>query len=432
MPVPFVNLIEAEDTAANVVRCAKAIDEEAPLLLECVRHISTLNLPKAEARLHPLIRDWGLSIPLDLYLYNKGLTFVPLILPSQWMEYILCNKPSIALGGFARDHPARAQLLQSFWSAFRHEEPDHAVFSERPQELSNCVPYMLYSDEGRGLRKAPLMLIAMETVLSTASYTKFEKLRVPREKWCSELFQDIQMHTGHLSSYLSRILVGVIPHNLYKGKRNTLYHDVMKLIAEDMASIFRNGIQVEGERFYPTFIACKGDAPALVKIFRLQRSFQHWSGTKGICAFCHAGQATHEWEDLSEQATWRSTLHATRPWSATAPSCLANVPFSDRPERAIRNDLLHLVKLGVSRHFVASAIVCLGEWGAFAGSPAGGSVEGMLNAAYNDFLYCCKSEVRQTANLKNFTKDLMHWPRRSSFPFGGLLELKIARCFLLL
>ena len=83
---------------------------------------------------------------------------------------------------------------------------------------------------------------------------------------------------------------------------------------------------------------------------------------------------------------------------------------------------MHMVKLGIARHFLASAIVCLGEWSIFDEGGKILSVEGLLDTVHQDFEYCCKRELKQTANLKQFTKDLLHWPRRSSYPFGGFLS----------
>ena len=272
------------------MRCAKALEEEAPLLLECIREISIVNLPKAESRLHPLIRGWGLAVPLDLYIFMRGLLAVPMIRPSQWFEYLLCRKSSILLGGFETQHPATPGFLRSFWEAYRGEEPQHRVFQDHPSDLDKCVPYFLFNDEGRGHRKRPLQIVALETVFSVSSFEKFEKLKAHPSTWTSTMFQEIQQHTVKGSSYTSRILLYVLPHNLYKGKKNRLWDLVMDTVTRDMEQLFHHGVQVDGTTFYPVLIGAKGDSPALIKLFKLDRSFTRWQGKVGVCPFCLAGQ----------------------------------------------------------------------------------------------------------------------------------------------
>ncbi|CAE7875397.1 unnamed protein product [Symbiodinium necroappetens] len=244
-------------------------------------------------------------------------------------------------------------------------------------------------------------------------------LKAHPSTWTSTMFQGIQQHTVKGSSYTSRILLYVLPHNLYKGKKNRLWDLVMDTVTRDMEQLFHRGVQVDGATFYPVLIAAKGDSPALIKLFKLGRSFTRWEGKAGVCPYCLAGQPGIPWEDLTKTAAWRSTRYTTRPWSRQHPPSIASVPFSDVPERCIRPDLMHMVKLGIGRHFLASAIVCLGEWSIFDDGNKILSVEGLLDTVHQDFEYCCKHELKQTANLKQFTKDLLHWPRRSSYPWGG-------------
>ena len=342
---------------------------------------------------------------------------MPMIRPSQWFEYVLCRKSQILLGGFAKNHPATPGFLQAFWDAYRGEEPQHVVFQDHANDLQRCVPFFLFNDEGRGHRKTPIQVVALESVFNVSSFKKFEKLKPHPSTWTSTMFQEIQQHTGSGSSYLSRILLYVLPHNLYKGKTNRLWDLVMDTVTRDMEQLFHHGVQVDGATFYPVLIGAKGDAPALVKLFKLSRSFTRWQGQKGVCMYCLAGQQGLPWEDLTKTAAWRATQYTTRPWSSQHPPGIAAVPFSAAPERCIRSDLMHLVKLGIGRHFLASAIVCLGEWAIFPDGEK--SVQALFDSAHEDFEFCCKHEIHQTANLKQFTKDLFHWSRRSAYPWGG-------------
>ena len=56
---------------------------------------------------------------------------------------------------------------------------------------------------------------------------------------------------------------------------------------------------------------------------------------------------------------------------------------------------MHLVKLGVARHLIASCVVALGDWDIFTGSAA--SIAALLELSHNDFVWCCKHEIKANA-----------------------------------
>ena len=90
------------------------------------------------------------------------------------------------------------------------------------------------------------------------------------------------------------------------------------------------------------------------------------------------------------------------------------------PENVFRSDAMHLIKLGIGRHFLASAVVVLGDFDVYNGSASG--VAKLLEYAHKDFMYTCKQEVHQTPNLKQFTREGFHGPRRTSYPLGGSMD----------
>ena len=212
----------SQDTAINIVRFAQAVEKEAPLLLACVRDISSVDLHRVEASLHKLIRSWNMCVPLNIYYLNRGLLFMPQIRAKTWFEYLLDRKAEIIFGGFPLNHPARQFLLETFWSAYQHEEPEHRVYTDHSSRLGRCFPYYIFADEGRGLRKAPVQVVALETVLNVTTYKKFlSKMRGrPENSWRGDqqLFLEASDHTGHGSSFCSRLLLYILPHGVYKGK----------------------------------------------------------------------------------------------------------------------------------------------------------------------------------------------------------------------
>ena len=410
---------EHKDTAANVVRFAKAIEEEQPMLLQGVRSLSASTLAHAETGLHRVIRQWGLSLPIDLYYFNKGILFAPMCKPSKVLEYYLCRKPGVIFGGFPRGHPGLDTFIEAFWAAYQLEDSDHLVYQTHSHRLKRCFPVMLYADEGRGLRKAPIQVVGLETAWGQKSFGNCQEL-AESKGWTFETCWQGSDHTGRGSSLVSRLLLYVLPHRAYKKKQKQFWYDVFGAAVEDLADLFTSGIQdALGETWFPIVIGMKGDSPALNKAGHFTRSFQRIQGSRGVCHLCLAGKPGHgDWEDMSSSAPWLGTLFSERPWTRQKPSCLLPIPFSvQAPEKIFRSDCMHLVKLGIARHFIASTVVALGDWGFIPGTED--SVAALLELSHDDFVWCCKHEIKQTPNLKMFSKEGFHWGRRTCFPYGG-------------
>ena len=384
-------------------------------MLRGVATLSAVKLPHAEESIHEVISEWGFTLPLELYIWQRGLVSAPMLRTGTWFEYLLVRHPGILLGGFPLKHPALPGFLRAFWKAFEYDEPNHAIYTVHSNNLDACIPICFYGDEGRGVRKSPIQITALETLFGQNCFQDFLKLE--KKSWSEETMWHIQHHTSSGSSLLSRLLLYVLPNKTYKGKRNRVWYEVCEQVGRDLAAAFTDGVRVGNKQYYLVLVGVKGDAPALCKTGRMVRTFQHLSGPGGICLHCLAGRANIPWEDFGPSAAWRATMYQERPWSSRQPSCLHMVPYSDTPERMFRSDCLHLVKLGVARHFLASSIVLLGEWQEFNNNMD--SVEQIFASSQADFFWSCKTELKQTPHMKGFTKDLFHWPRRSTFPWGG-------------
>ena len=391
-------------------------------MLAGVRQFAVQTLPHAESGLHGVIQQWGMTLPIELYFFNRGLIYAPMLKPSSWLAYLLCKKPGIVFGGFPRNNPFLGDFLTSFWEAYRYEDPDHTIFRDHSHHLSKCFPYTLFGDEGRGLRKAPVQVVALEMVFNVSTYAVFEKaLRAARGRCDLQLLREVQAHTGHGNSLTSRLLLYVLPHTAYKAKLKNVWFEVLDVVIKDLAGLYTSGINVDTDTFYPILIGVKGDAPALNKMGQFTRSFNRIHGGSGICHHCLAGKGPYVWEDVTSNPNWLPTCYQERPWTAEKPSCVLPIPYSiSAPEKVFRSDPMHLVKLGIGRHYVASSIVALGDLNVF--NDTGASIARFLEAAHIDFTWCCKREIRQTPNLKQFTREGFHWTKRSAYPFGGCMD----------
>ncbi len=393
---------------------AKTIEKENPGSLRGLNVLSRLNLGHAEARLHQVIKDWGLTLPIDISIVRHGLLYVPMIRLPKWWDYILNYKPEIVLGGFPLDHSLRPALLTTFWSVYQQEDPHHPIFTTHQENLGHCIPYWLFGDEGRGHRKAPIQIFAWETCFGLATFNQWEKHGKDLFN-----FREVYQQTSKGSSFNSRILLAVMPHTMYCRKESKhVWHKILGEIGKNATELFNTGIQVGKVTYYPIALGMKGDAPALVKAGKLTRSFYNLGSETGMCPHCRGGQPNVPWEDMGLTARWIQTIGEEKPFSADQ-SALSDIPCNRFfPEGFYVQDPFHVFKLGIGRHFVASCIVVLMHWGYWPGGLE--NVVDLLRRAHDDFAFCCKRELyHATPHIKHFTKENFHYPQFGSFPNGG-------------
>ena len=306
---------------------------------------------------------------------------------------------------------------------YAEEDPQHPVLHHHKDHLERVIPYFLFSDEGRGYRKSPVMIWAAEAVLGIATKAKYEEMKTKGLlAKCGELFclLDSQQHTAKFSSLKSRFLLAILPHQWYRNKRKHVYYNTFDAIAKRCANLFWSGACIGGVQYYGAMIGIKGDSPALIKLGRLNRAFNRIAGgaTKGMCHLCLGGFGATGWEDMSDQADWIGTIGAKRPWAESRESEWMQIPHSPVfPEDYFRNDPFHVCKIGIIRHFGASAIVVMASWNVWPGESK--AVLQSLDRAYCDFDYCCRMELCQVPHVKAFTRDILHFVNHEAFPVAG-------------
>ena len=123
------------------------------------------------------------------------------------------------------------------------------------------------------------------------------------------------------------------------------------------------------------------------------------------------------WEDVSLSPTWLPSIGAKRPWNEQRPPSTVLIPFCQwAPERLHQSDMMHVVKLGIGRHFCASTLVVLSHWECFP-CPNRNIVD-RLASGYQDFWAGCK-QMRATPHVKSFSREMLHFPNERAFPYGG-------------
>lgn len=388
-----------EDAASHIVDLAKTIEKESPGSLRGLGALSRLNLGHAEARLHQLIKDWGLTIPVEISFVRRGLLYLPMIRLTSWFRYILQRKPEKLLGGFCLDGPILPKVLTTFWQQFEQEEPNHDVFLAYRTgriRLDQCIPYWLFGDEGRGHRKAPLQIFAFESAFGVGTIKAWWESKNAKDPKFVDAFQQ----TAKGSSFDSRFLLAVMPHTMYcKKECKHTWRQALEEISKDAEALFSNGVMIGKNTYYGVPLGLKGDAPALVKAGKLSRSFYNLGSQHGMCPHCRGGQPGFPWEDMSSQAKWIQTIGEEPPWNNNR-SPLSSLPCNQLfPEGFYVQDPFHVFKIGIGRHFVASCVILLMEWNYFPGDAQ--NVPARFARAHDDFVYACRQELKHATPTSN-------------------------------
>ena len=237
-----------------------------------------------------------MTVPVPFYicqkllLREKTLLSQPMVLVHTWFRYLLVNRSHLLLGGFSLGEQQTVQFLKAFWAMYRSEHPDHAVFREHGDHLHRCVPFTLFQDEGRSLRKSPILICAMECIFGQSTINRFKDALKAGAGLSDESLLDCMMHTGRGSSLNSRFLLYALPHAAYRGKlRKSFWYDCWKMVPESCREVFYDGVQCRGQTYYGVCLGIKGDSPALAKCGNLTRTFMHLGHLKGVCPWCMAG-----------------------------------------------------------------------------------------------------------------------------------------------
>lgn len=220
----------------------------------------------------------------------------------------------------------------------------------------------------------------------------------------------------------------VFLYNVYLGLRRGVPW-LLERVAVSLKRLFHEGLTVRGTCYTFALIAVKGDQKWHIAIANLVRHY----GTRGrkrsleMCYECGAGAPNVPYEDVRSSAKWRRTCYRTRPWMEQPP--LAVVPFEgDRAEYLYKRDVFHIMRLGLLRHWVGSALVSLIQWGqtfSIEGEPNNADIQ--LTRAHSSFkLYCLA--VRKTPALRSFSRNLFNWPNTSTAPWANV---KASDCVLL-
>ena len=421
----------AEAPAKHVVQLAQVEVRRNPNTTPEMRRFSQIRIEDAEVGVHQVLRDYGMSCPLDIEYVNLGdkeLKQFPYIKLSTWLKYLGIRRISRQLVGTSSLNKMKTVLLE-FWSRYEKINPQHEVFqmaASQQVQLKFTIPYFSHSDEGRSYKKEALWIFSCHGCIGrgTQSYLKLQKHKAK--------LQRNQMGLNFVgNSWSNQFLIATMLRELSNDNPDAL-QSLLSLFAEDAAALATEGIFTpEGQQLWFIHLGTKGDLPALSKCGSFKRSFSHCprapSSKKacgGICHQCLAGQEhsvepameAFPYEDLSEKPCWEPTRDVKEPWEVI-PRLLSGQPTNPaQRSRFFRFDIWHIFHLGVAKHFLGSAFVTIVESNLPALAPYR-SVDAkfqFLTGIYKDY---CKNK-KLPMWTRELSRDAFQWPQSSAQPIG--------------
>ena len=375
--------------------------------------------------------------------------------PPSWLAYIMSTDPGLLTG------PGDAESnLRNFWNSFRQSHPHHELYlSPHLQCMERVLPIILHGDEGRGLKKGKVMVTSLQSPLGSTP-----RPRLPCD--CCEVLSRAphlpqygvgddpdpyslspeaqaclrEQNTNYRgSTWLSRWLLFSLGSWIYL-KRPEILETMVARVASDLRSLFFEGVEIQGRRFYAACIGVKGDLDYHRQVYALLRSYAHVGThhTGSICHACLAGGQGPMFEDYSELPGWVLTNFASRPWDTNIPApSLVQIPSYPAPEELIQLDPFHVLKMGVGRSVAGGILVflCRRKYFDYPGSTT--NFPDRLDRAHTSFRMFCSAEKLYPA-LRSFSKAFLNMKSFASAPWTAtkgadtMLMIRWLRFFLAL
>lgn len=363
---------------------------------------------------------------------DGGIITLPIHLPSSWLKVLLADHVFLLAGGVDKN---LGDQLEAFWTCYRSYQGGHAAFQKSKEELRATIPILVHGDEGRHVKKSNWMVCTIETVLGLDVDKKLRKGpclchldgalsrfgdtgagQLGDENFSRATALAGEQHVNDAGQeFLSKYLCFSMSSLQYKKDR-TLLTKAFQKIADDLTSLYNEGIQVQGQRYYCATLGVKGDLKFHHQIGNLSRSYYN-TGTRQdipMCSLCMAGHPAVTFEDVTDDAVWLSTMYTQKPW-LHAPA-LATIPFEPGCEEGIfRLDLFHVWKCGLGRDLTGSTLILMCQLGYLDFEPGDAcNLPARLNRAHSLFRLWAQASHRSPA-LHSFSKQLLNYKNEQSF-----------------
>ena len=395
---------------------------------------SRVRLEDAETGVHRVLRDSGFTAPVDIDVLDLGVPKYkrfPYIKLSTWVQHLLdTNRLARQFAGVPTIQKMRP-VLSEFWRRFKQIHPNHGVFDLAESgslSLETTIPFFSHTDEGRSYKHLPIWILSSHGAIGrgTRLYLAAGKHRAPLRRNSMGLnFAGKSWATNYMFAAVMKTVSLDCPDAISQ---------LVAQYADDVRMLLEQGIRSrDGQtQIWMAHIATKGDLPALVKLGGLKRSYSNVprgpaskKACQGICHLCLAGQEADPargvgavpFEDVRPNADWTSTIAQELPWDRNAPPPILGGLHLQVEEQIkfFSTDLWHNVHLGVCKHFVASAIVCIAE------SRLGALPDGSMEVKFKwltDIYRAYFRSQNMTPFVSELSRDTLNFPASTASPLG--------------
>lgn len=413
---------------AVAIRTAKAVAEEVPEVSKSsLGRLAEMGEKNSERDVHRLTKKFKLTLPVQMSTFKVGREQIHYIKMTAWAQFLLSRNLWHHLAGL--DSPDMDKCQQTwtlFWERFKKMRPSHEVFGRPGFDFSRCCGLLLHGDEGRGLRKSAVLVLAAHSILGYGIRTSRKSNK-----------DDVHKLNYLKSTWVTRFLLGILPKSMYSmdenagqddecddgGFQSDVYEGLLNVVAKDLRHLFEHGIvnPLDGQRYFFCIVNVMGDWPFIQRAGHLARSFynaaKHARASqttipKGICHRCLADRPGCVWEDFeSIPPPWEPSMNTESPF-ITEP-CLLQLPhMRNDPAELFSWDLFHTWHIGCGKTFLGTAIIVLATSCIFAGG-----VDKRLELLTERF-QIWRDRMRLKPHIRKLSKENLSWPTTTSYPSG--------------
>ncbi|CAE7949237.1 unnamed protein product [Symbiodinium sp. KB8] len=316
---------------------------------------------------------------------------------------LLRNYPKLLFFGHDYKDLKRVEgSLEEFWARFRHTWPGHDIYITHRDNLSRCIPIRVHADEGTSFRRAAIYQQSWGPVLKAGAASAMHCFF-----YTAMLADEYKAANGFGSIAYPELT----DDNAGFAQGNQTLDSMLKHFVTDAKDCYMNGVPSRNGKFYLVLIRLEGDLPAQAKLSHSGRNFTN--DPNPMCPWCCADGKAIPYGDFRRSAKWRETVASETPWGSSSP--LHDLPGGE-DERFLSKDLFHISHLGIARTCVASVICFLVAMGHFQPREGGTSVPACLKEAYKDFGHFCKAVLKETPDVKTFSRQNLQWSSLAKMP----------------
>ena len=269
---------------------------------------------------HNFINRWGLTwkVPLT-YVGESEEGKYAYIRPSHFVEFLVRKAPELLMGG-CEDLEMGRSHLKAFWKSYEKYHPSHCLYHEHHQHrfFDNTFCIAIHGDEGRGLKKGNTTILMMESCIGVDTWSNMvvgknaatckecgahgpttKKMRLNNPTASESNPAAFQSTNLKQHPFLTKFVLAALP-----NKETDLVDSILLEITRDFIKLFREGIEVSGQRWFVGCCGMKGDLKWFQKVGVLNRSFNNQTGiNQKMCHECQAGCSNLPFEDHSHSCT---------------------------------------------------------------------------------------------------------------------------------